>query len=81
MRDSSFSSWIDGVFTLTLDFDYIHTHFSMNFRLTCVIGFVGLGLYYVTTFSYPFLPGHLQTFSEQGNHIIILQKHALVILL
>ncbi|KAI6192102.1 hypothetical protein M3Y97_00300100 [Aphelenchoides bicaudatus] len=37
----------------------------INLRLTCIVGFIGFGLYYVGTFSWPFVDGHLKTFTEQ----------------
>lgn len=41
----------------------------LNFRLTCAVGYVGLGIYYLTTFTWPFLPGHLKTFTESGEFL------------
>uniref|UniRef100_A0A914HNA5 Major facilitator superfamily (MFS) profile domain-containing protein n=1 Tax=Globodera rostochiensis TaxID=31243 RepID=A0A914HNA5_GLORO len=39
---------------------------KLNFRLTLIISMVCLSAFYVLTFSYPFLPGHVMTFSGKA---------------
>ncbi|CAD5233653.1 unnamed protein product [Bursaphelenchus xylophilus] len=38
----------------------------VNQRLACLIGFIGMGLFYVITFPYPFIPGNLKTYRKSA---------------
>lgn len=38
-----------------------------NFRMQCMAAIIGLILFHLITFDYPFLPGSLKTYSQKGN--------------
>jgi MFS transporter, ceroid-lipofuscinosis neuronal protein 7 len=42
----------------------------MNFRINLICSLIALILFHLLTFSYPFLPGHVQTFSSASDPLI-----------
>jgi hypothetical protein len=44
----------------------INNEFSLNFRLHCVCAIIGLMLFHLFTFDWPFLPSDLKTYTQQG---------------
>ncbi|KAH7722907.1 Protein F27D9.2 [Aphelenchoides avenae] len=42
-----------------------------DFRLNCLVSLVGIVLFYLLTFPWPFLPGHLQTFSSSTSNATV----------